>query len=414
MFDRRHWIPPGALIFAQLSHGLSWVLLAWIALVPGIAGITLPALAWVHLVALGWLTMAALAILIHVIPGFTDAVWRTPRVQRALLFFFGFGVLWFVGAFLGAPGMLGRAATLVAIVIIAYVALAFATLAPVFRTGDRTDRAIARAFIITFTVLVLVALAGVALAWMLSGAMLAPWVARLPAAHANLALFGWLSLLVYGVSARTMAPIAGVRTRFVWNHIAVGSLTLLGVPLLAIGNATGVAALTWTGAALTGIAAAFYLFDMADVLRRATVTRHISQAFAWAALAWLFVALVVGLGALANRLSPEAFGFVMLIGWIGQMVNAHVYHIGVRLIATIYRGEDDETRPQELVDARLSWSSFVLMQGAIALVLLGVVFGYATAAALGALCGFAGWATMLVNLIHARRAAMCAPALITL
>jgi hypothetical protein len=61
-----------------------------------------------------------------------------------------------------------------------------------------------------------------------------------------------------------------------------------------------------------------------------------------------------------------AAALLLLVGWLGQMVNGHLYHIGIRLISTVARGDDDETRLGQLLAAPLSWASFALFQVAVA------------------------------------------------
>ena len=70
----RAWIPPWSLLAAQLSHGISWALLL---LAP-------PGLAWVHLVALGFLSLPALGILVHVLKGFLDRLFKGDSVEAIL------------------------------------------------------------------------------------------------------------------------------------------------------------------------------------------------------------------------------------------------------------------------------------------------------------------------------------------
>jgi hypothetical protein len=80
--NRRHWIPPVVLGAGQLAHGASWILMLVLALHRPFA-LGSPALGWLHLVALGWLTTTALAILVRVIPGFTDATGRASASRAA-------------------------------------------------------------------------------------------------------------------------------------------------------------------------------------------------------------------------------------------------------------------------------------------------------------------------------------------
>jgi len=396
----RAWIPPYALIFAQFAHGASWALVLWAAWSGNLHN-PMYGLAWVHTAALGWITMAALAILTFALPNFIDARWRGLTLARRTLALFGIGVVLQVYAFLNDAALLWIAGTILAAALLVYLGTAFATAAAGMR-GERVQRAVARAFGGTLLFLLATALLGLGLAFMLSGKSVAPWIAASAPAHANLGTLGWLSLLVFGVSMRTLRPIAGNGTRFRWMHIAVGSLALLGIPLLAAGTAAHVQILAWIGGALFAAAAGGYAFDVLDILRRATVAHRPPQAFVGAAICWLLIVLALGAGVLQGRPWQSAYAFALLAGWIGQMVNAHIHHIGIRLLSTIYRGEDDETQPGELLEARLSWFSFFAFQIAVAIVTAALIRSDAGLAARGAVFGLAAWTAMAANIFAAR------------
>jgi hypothetical protein len=401
----RHWIPPLGLAFGQLSHGLSWTLALWIALHFGIAFISPAEIAWVHLVALGWLTVTALSILLHAIPAFVDVRWRYEGVARAALFAFATAVAVFVAAFLWFPQSLFTAALTVGVTLTIYLTTAWSTLSPAFRSQERIDRAVARAFAITLLMLFVAMLLGVFSATLFSGGAPA-FAARLPPAHASIALFGWVTLLIYGVSARTLRPITGNRSHRPMRHVIAGSATLVGALLLAAGSGAAITWLSWAGAGFIAIGAAAYVVDVAAVLSGSTVSYRPPQYFIAAGIVWLMVALAFGAGSLAGEPWQSAFAFVMLAGWAGQMVNGHIFHIGVRLIATIYRGDDDETRPSELLDSRGPLFVFAVMQFAVAAIAIGLVSDNVIATATGAAIGLIGWLAMMSALANARRMAM--------
>ncbi len=381
------------MLFAQACHGLSWCVLLWIAAFGRVDGLSPAALAWIHLVALGWFTIAALSILLHVIPGFTDLKWRFETAARVSLGVLSAGVAAFVLSLALNQRFVGGIAALLLLSILAYAVVAWMTLAQA-RHAERAERAIARALSIVLFNLAVVAALGFVLALFLSGAFAAAWVAALPAAHANLGFYAWLSLLVYGVSARTIRPICGAKSRSAWVHVFVGAATLAGAFALAAGIAVGNAALTWAGGSLVGVAALAYAADAFGILRRATVRHRPPQAFIAAAVTWLLLGVALGGLCLAGRPFAPAYGFVLLAGWIGQMVNAHMLHIGTRVIATTFRGEDDETRPAELLDVRLEWVCFGLFQGAIGLTAWGLAVATPAFVGWGAFLGLAGWCAM--------------------
>ena len=105
-----------------------------------------------------------------------------------------------------------------------------------------------------------------------------------------------------------------------------------------------------------------------------------------------------------------AYVYLALVGWLGQMVNAHLHHIGIRVLATLARGEDDETRPQALLTAPLSWATFGVYQAAVVLGAVGLLAHQAPAVALAGACGLLGWGLMGANLARAWRRARTFPA----
>lgn len=409
MLTRRHWIPPLGLAFGQLCHGLSWVLALWIAMRVGVRTLSLADVAWIHLVALGWITVTAFSVLLHAIPSFTDVTWRYETLARSALFASAPAIAAFVMTLLWAPQATGIVATLLAGALLTYLVTAWVTLRQAVRSTHRVERAVARAFAGTLAIFAAVVILGVALSWMLSGIRLPTAIALLPPAHADLALFGWLTLLIYGVSARTLQPITGNRSSRPRLHVIVGTTTLLGAPTLAIGSAIGTSWVLWLGGGLIAAGAATYISDVCVLLMRATVPHRAPQAFVGAGIVWLAVAVVLGACVLAGIPCAEAFGFVMLAGWVAQFVNAHVFHIGVRLIATIYRGDDDETRPQHLLDARWALCVFAAMQIAVGAITAGLLLHDAGVTAFGAAAGLAGWIAMMGALVKARIQAMSWP-----
>ena len=407
------WIPPEGFIFGQLAFGASWIVLLVVAL-RGAAGVGLAALGWVHLVALGWLTMTALSVLVHVIPSFTDAVWRWESLARRSLAVFAAGVLVLVAGFLSATlSLLPWGGLLVGLGLAGYAVPAAFTLVSAFRVG-KVEATIARGLGATLAFLLVAAGFGVAFTLMLDGRVPASSLAFGAPAHAALGLVGWLTVLAMGVSARTVAPITGGRSRRPWCHSAAGAAQALGTIGLAAGFAMASPAVVWSATIVLGAGIAIYVADLADVLRRATVRHRPPQAFLAAAALWLVVAFALGAGALGGFAWGSALIYVATIGWLGQIVLAHVHHIGVRLLATAFRGDDDETRPDVLLSAPLSWTAFALFQVAVALGLAALLADSSGMLATAAVAGFFGWIAMVANALFAARRASRPPALISL
>jgi hypothetical protein len=379
--DPQPWIPPGAMVAGQAAHGLSWLLLAT-------APTGTAALAWVHVVALGWLTTIALAVLIHVIPGVLDVEWRGGRLARAAI-----APVW-LGAIAMALGfwradfpLVAGAAGVIALALATYMGCAAATL------RQAAPGPVKRAFTITFTALALAAGMGLAAALMLRGNL--AWWAPLPALHAHVAAIGWLTLLVVGVSARTVKRITGAKPDGPWLHIAAASLLLAALFPLAAGFPLVAAGLGTAGALA-------HALELGVMVKRAREPHRPPQAFI--ATAGIYLVLAAGLGvgvALGHAEWQPAYVFLALAGWLGQMVNGHVHHIGVRLLATMVRGDEDETEPIDLLSPMLSWGAFIASQVAVVGGAVALLAGVPLLLQVSALVGFLGWALMGANGRHA-------------
>lgn len=401
----RPWIPPWGLVAGQLAHGLSWVLLFLLAGRDQL-GFSFPGLAWVHLVALGWLTLIALAILVHVLPGFLDLEWRGEAVARWMLLPYVLGVAGMVLAFwFSWPPVLHWSAGLVVAALIGYLIPAVLTLRG-FRPESKMDIRVRRAFYLVMAMLALAALLGLALAEILAHGGPSWFLNAGPAIHAHLGGVGWLSLLVFGVSVRTVRPITGDRSPAPWRHMAASVALLVGLLVQVAGLAGAGRLLTAAGTACCAAAVLLYVIDMADILRRATVPHRPPQAFIAVACLYFVLAAFLGAGVLAGRREWQAaYVFTGLMGWLGQMVNGHLHHIGIRLLATLARGEEDETRPGALLSAPLSWIAWMAFQIAVLGTVGGLLAQNAGLVQMMAVTGLLGWLSMVGNVFGAWRRA---------
>jgi hypothetical protein len=385
----RFWIPPLPLAAGLVFQLGAWALVIADAVAPG-AGLEL---AWVHAVAVGWLSATALAVLLHVVPAFTDLEWRTGDVARAAALAVPFAALALVVGFAAHSGTaVAAAAVLLAAALLAYVGTAFVTLrAP---APDPTSAAIARALAITLGALAATALLGALLGYAYGrgdAALLA-----LAPSHALLGIAAWLTVLVTGVSARTFRPMLGARSRWPLAHVAAGGGLTVGALLAALA-APWSPVLLRGGVALTAAGALVYLVDGLDILRRADTPHAAPRAFVGASLLWLALATVGALAVSWGAPFGRATVVVALAGWLGQIVNAHLHHLGVRVLATLVLGEDDETRPWELLAAPLSWAAFVAAQLAVAGTAAYALGGHGTLGAAGGLCGILAVIAMVAN-----------------
>lgn len=403
----RPWIPPASLIAGQVAHGLSWLLLLvtpW----PATPGLSMPGLAWIHLIALGWLTMTALGVLVHVIPGFMDVEWRLERMARWSLLPFGLGVTSLVlGFWTVQPWALALGSTLIALGLVGFMIPAVATILS-FRPSENLKTPFKTGFLTVLSALAIAAALGVTMAWALAGA---PWptaLIHLPPVHAVLAGGGWLSLLIFGVSTRIVFPVTGRRRVKLPFHAATSAGFTVGVATLAVGLLPGIGhpIVRWVGMGLVAIAVALYLVDMGKLLYRAPNDHKPPIAYVASTLVYLAATVLIGLAVTAGRSQWQAaLAYVALVGWVGLSVNGYLHHVGVRLLATMARGDEDETRPIELLTPSLSWLAWGAQQlavlGGTVLLLTG---GGRWLPVFGA-CGLVGWLVMMLNIRLAWRRA---------
>ncbi|MBV9234151.1 MAG: hypothetical protein JO030_08920 [Candidatus Eremiobacteraeota bacterium] len=398
----KSWIPPLPLALAMSAFGLSWLLLYRAAATLS-SGVSFTALAWVHAVALGWITLVALSVLQHVIPAFLDVEWRSRPIGRGFILVFAFGAAALIAGFVGPSATLLQGGAFVAVLaIVVYALTACEPLGAAMRRGG-TGRAVARAFGGTLLFLLLAALLGAIAALGLSGTVPATWLERLPPAHAVLAIGGWLSLLVVGVSARTMGPIAGMRSSRVRVHIGSSTTLLAGILLAGIAAILHLKSAAVVGCVLLLAGIALYAFDLLTVLARATVSHRPPQVLMACAALAAVASAALAIGAATGKPYGAAAVYVALLGWTGNAVLAHLHHIGVRVLLTTVRGEDDETRPQQVLIAPLSWLTVLAYQAAIVLGALAALRGDGALLRIAADAGFIAFLVMLTNVAAAYR-----------
>ncbi|TAM88904.1 hypothetical protein EPN42_08430 [bacterium] len=409
----RPWIPPGGLIAGHLAHAFAWAMLTMLA-VTDWSGPTMRGIAWIHLVALAWLTLTALTVLIYVMPAFTEVDLRHERLARVALALFGIGAFGMVVSFWGEhPGALAWSAGLVLAGLLVYLMAVLPMLSAATR-GPRTEASIARAFLIVFSFLVAAAVLGLGMALALGGHAAPGWLTTTPAVHAHVAGIGWLTVLVMGVSVRTSGPIFGARPSVLWHHITAAMAITIGIFALAVGFWFSLGVLVWIGAIFVAVALALYVLDVIDLASHATVTHRPPQAFYLASVAWLAVAGVLGLGVAGGVHWQASYVFVGLVGWVGQMVLAHLHHVAIRMIATTFRGEDDETPPSQLLSLPLSWLTLVAFQLAVFFGAVGLAGSDVAVVHVAGFCGLLGWILMTANVAGAISRASRLPSAVNL
>ncbi|MBU6428765.1 MAG: hypothetical protein KGR26_07145 [Cyanobacteria bacterium REEB65] len=406
----RPWLPPVPLVGSQVALGCSWGLLAVLAAHHSLT-FSLPGLAWVHLVALGWLSLLALTILFHVIPGFLDVQIPVEGLARWMLGLFMVGVaLLVVGFWQQQVDGIAWGGAVVSIGLLGVVGPFVGAIGryAMSRHGEPNlpPAPFFGAFMAVFVALAVAAGIGLAMAGSLDRWWSAAVLALAPV-HAHLAAGGWLTLLVMGVSMRTLVRLTGVRRSSPALHWLGSTGFLVGILLVAWGLAADFRFAAVGGALLCALACLAYVMESGRMVLRSGDPHAPVRAFLASALAYLLVAAALGLLILAGHADfGPAYVYVALIGWLGQMVAGHSHHIPIRFLLTQIRGEHDDTEPGEVLVLPLSWTTWAAAQGAVIMGAAGLLAGHATLVELAAACGLLSWLAQMLNFTLAARTAL--------
>jgi hypothetical protein len=162
-------------------------------------------------------------------------------------------------------------------------------------------------------------------------------------------------------------------------------------------------AVALAGLGLLLIGVAVYAYDIGKVLSRATVAHRPPQVLMACAVIGALAAALLAIGAALGLPWGLAAVYVALLGWIGSAVLAHVHHIGIRVLLTNLRGEDDETRPQAVLVAALTWTTAALYEAAVIAGAAGLLIASPALVRAAACAGFLSFVALAVNVGTASR-----------
>ncbi|HEU4700679.1 MAG TPA: hypothetical protein VFS40_15955 [Gemmatimonadales bacterium] len=361
---------------------------------PHVAGVT-------HLFTLGWITTTIFGALYQLLPVALGTPVRWPWLGHASLALFAPGVAVFAASvFLVSATLHHVGIALVASGILLVTANVGATLlrAP---QRDASARAVALALLFLVATLAL----GILLLHNFHTGFLGARRLAFLAAHAHVALGGWVLVMIVGMSHRLLPMFLvahGVEARWTGRALA---LLAAGVPLLAAGLLGDVGALAWIGLLLMEAGLACFLVQ-ARTFYRKRIRRRLDPGLRFAAVALgllaaaaLLAPAVLARGATHPRLAT-AYGLVGLLGGFAIYVACLGYKI-VPFLAWLGRYRDRMGREPvpavaDLFSATLARWQLGLMVAAVAALALAVAGGSAVAAQLAALAyalstlGYAG------------------------
>jgi hypothetical protein len=405
-------VPLGYLLCAAVAFVAAAIGVVWLA--PELAGHYYHPrlLALTHTVTLGWITLAIMGASYQLIPIVLERpIWseRLASWQLGILAVSVFGMV--AHFYLGTWPGLATAAGLLAVGVALHLVNVGLSLRG-FRQWTFTARLIA----LGYAGLALTTAFGLALAANRAWPFLPGELFATLHAHVHLALLGWITPMIFGVSARVYpmfllapAPRRAATLVQLWG-LALGVpsvvLGLLGVPGLLPLGALAVAAATVSHAA--------WVFEMAHRRKRPGLDWGLR--FTLTATAFLLPAVILGLALAADRLSGPrvalAYAVTVLGGWIsltiaGMMLKIVPFLVWYRVYSPRAGREPVPTLAQ-ISSPRLEGSAYVLLTAGVVLLAIttwlgdaGGIRGAGIVLALGALA-FAGAVARVLGHLHAR------------
>lgn len=211
------------------------------------------------------------------------------------------------------------------------------------------------------------------------------------AAHFHLAAFGFVSLIVVGLGSRMIPAFLVSHGTPAWPLRVIGPATGAGLVLFAAGETWHLAILTGAGALVLLGAGALYLHLARGYFAR-RLSRSLEPAAAHMATAHWFLGLTLAVGVALLAVPTFAprlwavYGALSILGWLLTLI----FGIEAKILSHLTwshrhrQGSTTVASARELLDARMAWSSLVLLVVGLVTLGGGIVAGVAPLAVTGA------------------------------
>ena len=288
-----------------------------------------------HVLTLGFLTMAIIGASLELLPAALGVARELDRVAGTIYYLYLLGVaVLLIGFGTTSPGAQIAGGALLTLAIGLYLAVMLATL-----TAARVDTVIDAYVVVAFGAFLFAALLGVVLLLNATGGVLAQDHTPRLAAHAGMAVAGWLTLMLYAAAYRLLPLLSPAHrpARHRAAQVQLG-LTVLGLVLLlvaGVGGGTQARVLSSLAIVLVAAGAAVFVWQLARLYTQGDhLAYDVTYPFALSAgLSWL-VALCVASGAVwaSQPFGSPAYvvaGWLGLFGWAAMMVIGLLYRLDV-------------------------------------------------------------------------------------
>lgn len=345
----------GAGRFIGFEHDARWVL-----------GLT-------HVLTLGWLTTTIFGAMTQLAPVLWETSLFAPRAAAWAFALFAAGIAGFVGALWSGSERYWVPGVLLVAAVVLYIVVFAGTMVRAERL-DWTGKHLA----LSVGYLALLVALGFLLALDRQRGAIFPDPEGALIAHVHLALVGWASLTIVGVSYRLVAM-------FALSHVESKTPGRVSLGLVNAGLLGLAADALFFGRALTPLwaclMAAGYLFYAAQMRRIfESRSRKLDPALAFTILAlaggavWTALGLGLAFGWLADTTEARlAYVFAALVGWTTPFILGQIHKI-VPFLVWLHAYSPRNWKPpvkvpkiQDLSSERLAWAELGLLAPAIAL-----------------------------------------------
>lgn len=361
------------------------------------------ALGGVHLLTLGWITSAIFGALSQMPPSLWSVPLASQRAVRAAFAALALGLAGFVAALWTGREAYWLPAALLAASVFLYLANLAATMWRAPKLGWTGLHLAASAVFMGAAAVV-----GGLLAWDRQRGLLFSSPEGALVAHVHLALVGWVSLTIAGVSYRLVPALASFSGGPASEARAAFGLAVAGTSLLAADRLFGGSRL---GAAPAWILAAAYVGYLAQFRRLAVIrpkpldpSTCFTFGGALGGLAWASLGVGLATGLVEDGLeSRSAYVFLALVGWATPWILAQVHKI-VPFLVWLHVYSPREWRPpieipklEDLTSRRLAWLEFAAWASGAPLAAWGLFNGSLPSARAGGALLFACAAAYVWN-----------------
>ncbi|MBI5166949.1 MAG: hypothetical protein HY998_04305 [candidate division NC10 bacterium] len=325
-------------------------------------------MALAHLAALGWITMTAMGAMFQLIPVVLEVPLWSERLGQVQFWVYLVGVLGFVGSLWSLRFTWAPLFAFVLFLALSQFLLNLGMTLVGVRRWDWTGYHIVAALLY----LAATAFLGLLLALNLGTGFLGPQVLGFLKGHVYLAVWGWVSLLIVGVSYKLLPMFAlshGYSEGAGKASFVVGNLGVLGLFFgFILGDGEGI----WLLASSLLLFLAILLYAVQTYLILKSRRRKLDVALYHSGAAILYLLAAAVLGILSSLgLLPTGFQFYYtyaylgLMGWISLFIVGQMYKI-VPFLAWFHKyshkvGLEPVPLMKDMFDERLAMAQFYLM-----------------------------------------------------